>query len=124
MNRIALVLFLAACGGAQTQSSGVDDDCPSIDDACMDEAALAACEARAAECPGQVVVMESCPLQFSCEGGDAADDSADDAIGEPTEECTDGDTRPAEDGCNTCTCSEGTWGCTELGCGDEVPVPG
>jgi hypothetical protein len=31
--------------------------------------------------------------------------------------CTPGDQQPANDGCNTCECSEdGTWGCTEIGC--------
>ncbi|XP_072025365.1 kielin/chordin-like protein isoform X3 [Amphiura filiformis] len=29
---------------------------------------------------------------------------------------SDGKSRPAEDGCNTCTCSNGLWGCTKIGC--------
>jgi hypothetical protein len=33
-------------------------------------------------------------------------------------ECEAGATKPADDGCNTCTCDdEGNWGCTELACG-------
>ena len=36
-------------------------------------------------------------------------------------ECTSGDTQPAEDGCNTCVCTEdGIWACTEMGCPDDV----
>jgi hypothetical protein len=32
-------------------------------------------------------------------------------------ECTPGEQRLADDGCNTCTCAEnGTWQCTEIGC--------
>ena len=35
-------------------------------------------------------------------------------------ECTPGDTQPAEDGCNTCSCnSEGVWICTLKGCLDD-----
>ncbi len=30
--------------------------------------------------------------------------------------CVEGDTQPAEDGCNTCTCSGGQWACTEIAC--------
>ena len=32
------------------------------------------------------------------------------------EECAPGDSKPADDGCNSCTCSSGTWACTEMGC--------
>ncbi|MGB1015447.1 MAG: hypothetical protein ACPG4T_15025, partial [Nannocystaceae bacterium] len=43
--------------------------------------------------------------------------------------CTPGEEMPAEDGCNTCVCSdEGEWGCTELGCeeseSDAMCMPG
>ncbi len=30
--------------------------------------------------------------------------------------CTNGATKPADDGCNTCTCSNGGWACTERAC--------
>ncbi|MFZ6178461.1 DUF4215 domain-containing protein [Nannocystis pusilla] len=30
--------------------------------------------------------------------------------------CKEGDTKPAEDGCNTCTCTDGGWACTEIAC--------
>src|SRR5688572_11495455 len=33
-------------------------------------------------------------------------------------ECEEGATKPAGDGCNTCTCDDGgSWGCTEMACG-------
>jgi cysteine-rich repeat protein len=37
-------------------------------------------------------------------------------IGKETQgdkECEDGDTMPSDDGCNTCTCTDGGWACTE-----------
>ncbi|HEY3493477.1 MAG TPA: hypothetical protein VGK73_02280, partial [Polyangiaceae bacterium] len=42
-------------------------------------------------------------------------------------QCRPGETRTAEDGCNTCDCTdEGTWACTEIGCacteGETVPA--
>lgn len=30
--------------------------------------------------------------------------------------CEEGDKKQADDGCNTCTCSDGEWACTELAC--------
>jgi hypothetical protein len=36
---------------------------------------------------------------------------------EPPNACNAGDTRDADDGCNTCTCdADGNWACTEIGC--------
>ncbi len=35
-------------------------------DTCMDENNFAQCQKMEAECPGEVLVMESCPLQFGC----------------------------------------------------------
>lgn len=49
---------------------------------------------------------------------------------DPPVQCTAGETRAADDGCNTCTCEpDGSWSCTEIGCGpvcgdDEVTVEG
>jgi len=37
-----------------------------LDDACMDESALAQCQAVATQCPGEEQVLETCPLQFRC----------------------------------------------------------
>ena len=35
--------------------------------------------------------------------------------------CKDGETMPAEDGCNDCVCMNGEWTCTEKACNDEGP---
>lgn len=82
--RLALLGMLVACGcGAgdePTSSSSTGGEAPAetcegyaLDDACMNEDNLAQCRAMAAQCPGQVQVMESCPLQFGCpSGGDGA----------------------------------------------------
>jgi len=64
---LALAHALAGCGGAQL----VDCDAVAAEqDACMDDASLAACRAANDECEaagaGEVLVLESCPLQFSC----------------------------------------------------------
>ncbi|HJK91498.1 MAG TPA: hypothetical protein RMH85_14920 [Polyangiaceae bacterium LLY-WYZ-15_(1-7)] len=70
-----LLLLALACGSstepAQDSSSGADapaaGDCDyELGDPCITEENLAACQARAAECPGEVLVLESCPLQFAC----------------------------------------------------------
>lgn len=37
------------------------------------------------------------------------------------EMCMDGDMKPADDGCNTCTCLDGAWACTEKGCNNDAP---
>ncbi len=55
------------------------------------------------------------------------DDGEDNSTIEPVDNitCTEGDTRPAADGCNTCTCDvDGNWGCTEMGCPDEESPSG
>ncbi|RJO68107.1 MAG: hypothetical protein C4523_07780 [Myxococcales bacterium] len=35
-------------------------------------------------------------------------------------ECEEGDQRPADDGCNACTCENGQWACTLIGCEDPA----
>ena len=71
--RILLLSFLpllAACGATNTPSedSSTDDGCAGYHagDACVTDENLAQCREREAECPGAVVVLESCPLQFAC----------------------------------------------------------
>jgi hypothetical protein len=39
-------------------------------------------------------------------------------------ECTEGETRAAGDGCNTCQCANGDWACTTKECGTLVCNPG
>lgn len=86
-----LTLTLAVgCGGSSADdsqsssgSTGAEDPSSACeghtrDDACMGDDAFAACQAAAEQCPGAVIVAESCPLQFSCPGaaGDEGDDAA------------------------------------------------
>jgi hypothetical protein len=63
------------CGGSDepdgndgTSGGDTSDTCLSYrrGDACIDDDNLAACQAAEAQCPGQVLIAESCPLQFSC----------------------------------------------------------
>ena len=44
-----------------------------------------------------------------CPDGDEADCST-------SNTCEDGATKDADDGCNSCTCSDGFWACTEIAC--------
>jgi hypothetical protein len=38
--------------------------------------------------------------------------------------CEDGETKPSEDGCNTCTCTDGAWLCTQSPCPEPACEPG
>lgn len=39
-------------------------------------------------------------------------------------QCSEGDTKAADDGCNSCSCTEGgDWACTEMGCVDDSEKP-
>lgn len=49
-------------------------------------------------------------------GGDAAQTSGEATGGAAAGACEEGASRPADDGCNTCTCTDGDWSCTEMGC--------
>jgi hypothetical protein len=71
-----LLISTLGCGSSDeptgndgtTGGDGASDTCLSYHrgDACIDDTNLAACQAAEAQCPGQVLVAESCPLQFSC----------------------------------------------------------
>lgn len=47
------------------------------------------------------------------------DGDVDDCPVSDTDACEEGDTKSADDGCNTCTCSEGGWACTEMACAPD-----
>ena len=49
-----------AAAGQTCEGYGPTDDC-------MNQDTFAQCQTAAATCPGKVRVMETCPLQFSCE---------------------------------------------------------
>jgi hypothetical protein len=66
---VPLLSLLMGCGAgtpSATAASGTDCDAYRAGDACVTDENLAQCRALAARCPGQVLVMESCPLQFAC----------------------------------------------------------
>ena len=72
MRRALLIAaLLAGCGSnaSSTEPDGTTpaEGCPyAVDDPCMNEDNHAACLEVASKCPGEVVQLESCPLQFSC----------------------------------------------------------
>lgn len=84
MASIRILLFVAtaaslmACGGSATESETPEasgGDCSySTSDTCMSDEALTQCQSMAAQCPGQVQMMETCPAQFSCPGEGAGPD--------------------------------------------------
>ncbi len=53
---------------------------------------------------------------------DASDTASDDPSSD-VQACNEGETVPAGDGCNTCTCSNGVWACTLMGCMAVCPSP-
>lgn len=72
--RVAVLAALIACGASSTvlEDSSSDtapsDTCEGyrVTDACMNEDNFQQCRDAAARCPGEVQVLESCPLQFRC----------------------------------------------------------
>jgi len=42
----------------------------------------------------------------------------------PGDPCTSGETADAKDGCNSCTCSDGAWACTEMACDKDAGTAG
>lgn len=71
MKRAAYLLtFLLGACGAQSAPPATDaagEDCRfEPDDPCISEEGLEQCRARSAECPGEVLILESCPIQVRC----------------------------------------------------------
>ncbi|MEQ9317679.1 MAG: hypothetical protein RIF41_00920, partial [Polyangiaceae bacterium] len=58
------------CGWAQNQDLlnclALVDQCPSINDSCMNPTNHQECIDVATTCDGQLAILESCPLQFAC----------------------------------------------------------
>jgi cysteine-rich repeat protein len=50
----------------------------------------------------------------ACDPKVIGNESAGDAV------CQPGETKPAGDGCNTCSCADGEWACTDKACADPV----
>ena len=63
-----LLLMLAACDGGTTPAdSTFCADLANEQPGCMNDENLAECEAAVEDCgDNNVIVMESCPLQFEC----------------------------------------------------------
>ena len=87
-----------------------DSDCQAYFDTCRcewgcssDPDALAQCDQV---CPD---LDASTAIACECKDGECSSAAA----------CVEGETRDAEDGCNTCRCVDGSWACTELGCANE-----
>ena len=69
-------LFTATVLGASLFSVACDDSdddtssqwtCPEPTEACMDEENYQQCLDVTATCEGEILIMESCPLQFGCD---------------------------------------------------------
>ena len=56
-------------------------------------------------------------FQACADGGNGSDNGPADMDGD-AEACEEGATKLADDGCNTCTCMDGVWSCTEMACED------
>jgi len=109
---LSALLFTAACGPSPSTSpppstgaepsptSGADMRCPAPNDPCMNADTHAQCMKVAASCEGEILQLESCPLQFACAdapqsaeppGGDD-DPCAGKACGDRCSVCPPGDT--------------------------------
>ncbi|MDP2308353.1 MAG: hypothetical protein Q8P18_20205 [Pseudomonadota bacterium] len=64
--RILLLLPLLGCPEPFEPDPSFCTDLMETQPGCMTEDNLAECEEANEECPGGVLVMESCPLQFGC----------------------------------------------------------
>ena len=61
------LLFAIGCPGLPEDDDDAAGNCEyTLEDPCMTADNLEQCEDASAQCPGMVMVMESCPLQFGC----------------------------------------------------------
>ena len=77
MNRLILAFFLGgltattACDTSTTDTDAMDTSaawtCPEPTDSCMNEENYQECLDVVATCEGEILIMESCPLQFGCD---------------------------------------------------------
>lgn len=76
----------------------------------------------ATDCPADLPNGREFDDFVACTDGESVPDEVEEEArsrGFGSGACTDGETRPADDGCNTCTCSDGAWACTEMACTSE-----
>ena len=60
-------LILASGCDSSSDDTSASWSCPEPTDACMDEDNYQQCLDVVATCEGEVLIMESCPLQFGCD---------------------------------------------------------
>ncbi len=107
---LTALLLTAACTSAPNPSipetpnapgaTAPDPRCPAPTDGCMNEDNHAACLEIAATCDGPIAQLESCPLQFACEGASTP------SAGDPNQSVS-SDYQPCAgkacgDGCSVC----------------------
>ena len=67
---LAVCGFAVGCGSSTPPSQAAEESaCPAPTDACMNAENYAECLSVEASCEGEVVHLESCPLQFGCSEG-------------------------------------------------------
>lgn len=64
MRALLLVLIVAGCAGSE--ESTLCDDLRDSQSGCMNEDNYAECRAAVRRCGDDVLMLESCPLQFDC----------------------------------------------------------
>lgn len=96
---LGFLLTATACGGATTQDTLTKSEAQALIDS--GDADDAICTENGFNDDG--VCDDWCP------DGDDADCPTSNA-------CASGDTKQADDGCNTCYCESGSWACTEIAC--------
>lgn len=65
-SRVLFLLPLFSLAGCPEPDPTLCTDLMETQPGCMTEENLPECEAANEACPGEVLVMESCPLQFGC----------------------------------------------------------
>ncbi len=100
---ILLALFATACGTA----TGTSDKLSKADA----QALIGSGDADDAVC-SENGFNDDDECDDWCPDGDQADCAVSNA-------CADGDAKDADDGCNTCSCIDGGWACTEIACNVE-----
>lgn len=72
---VSFAFALVACDGGTPPpipdsggvvTSGVSCGGRQAGEPCVTDGSIAQCRVREEQCPGEVIVLESCPLQFAC----------------------------------------------------------
>lgn len=95
MKRVLCIAFLLACGSSDepaSSSSSTGDEqegpCPTAFDECYDADSRAECLAVSETCPEEnIVVLESCPVQYACDEPSVAPADGDDVASDDAATC-------------------------------------